>query len=216
MAGNDPTAVEMTTFDLLLIVLVLSTLAGGVTAVTSLFFGRRVIAARLVAAIAGGWLTYLGVGTAIALITPQHIMSLGEDRCFDEMCFAVMGWNRTPSTNAGKSFYIVYVRIANRSRGRAQREIGRKGVLIDRSGRVYEVSSEGMRAISPVNRAPYPGLDVEVALGKTLETTLVFELSQDVDYPGFALASNLAINPARIVIGDEDHFLHWPTVVPLD
>jgi len=26
----------------------------------------------------------------------------------------------------------------------------------------------------------------------------------------------LALNPARIVIGDEDHFLHWPTVVPLD
>jgi hypothetical protein len=25
----------------------------------------------------------------------------------------------------------------------------------------------------------------------------------------------LRLNPARIVIGDEDHFLHWPTVVPL-
>jgi len=59
------------------------------------------------------------------------------------MCFAVTGWNRTASidtasagTNPQKNFYIVYVRITNRSRGRAQREIGRKGVLIDQSGRV--------------------------------------------------------------------------------
>jgi len=29
------------------------------------------------------------------------------------------------------------------------------------------------------------------------------------------LAANLAINPARIVLCDEDHFLHRPTVVPL-
>jgi hypothetical protein len=24
------------------------------------------------------------------------------------------------------------------------------------------------------------------------------------------------LNPARIVLGDEDHFLHWPTVWTLD
>ncbi len=206
----------MTIFDLLLIVLVLATVAGIGTVLAALFFRRRALAAALLAAILGGWVLYLGIGTAVALTTPQHIMRLGEDRCFDEMCFAVTGWNRTPSTNAGKSLYVVDVRIANRSRGHVQREIGRKGVLIDRSGRVYEVSSEGMHAISPVNTAPYPGLDAEVAPAQALETKLVFELPQDVDYPGFALASNLAINPARIVIGDEDHFLHWPTVVPLD
>ena len=65
-------------------------------------------------------------------------------------------------------------------------------------------------------RPPYPGLDAEVGPGQSLETTLVFDLPTDVDYPGFALESNLAINPARIVIGDEENFLHWPTVWPLD
>jgi hypothetical protein len=195
----------MTAFDLLLIILTFATVAAIVTAVAALILRRRFLAAQLLLAILGVWAIYLAVGTAVAIRTPQHIMSLGEDRCFDEMCFAVMGYNRTPSSIAGRSLYMVEVRISNRSRRRAQREIGRKGVLIDRAGRAYEVSRQGMHA-----------LDAEVAPGQILNTKLVFELPEDVDYPGFALGSKLAFNPARIVIGDEDHFLHWPTVVPLD
>jgi len=206
----------MSIFDLLLILLVLATAAALVVAVAALFFRRWAIAERFLVGVVGVWIVYLGAGTVVALRAPQHIIALGEDRCFDEMCFAVMGYNRTPAKTAGRSFYSVYVRITNRSHGRAQRELGRKGVLIDRSGQVYEVSEEGMHALSPVGGPPFPGLNVEVGPGQRLETTLVFDLPTDVDYPGFALESNLAINPARIVIGDEDHFLHWPTVVTLD
>ena len=206
----------MTVFDLALILLVLGTAVAVVVGVAALFFRRWKFAGQLLAGVIVVWIVYLGAGTVVAVRASQHIVPLGEDRCFDEMCFAVTGWNRTPSKNVGRSFYSVDVRITNRSRGRAQREIGRKGVLIDRSGRVYEVSEEGMRAFSPVGGPPFPGLDAEVGPGQSLETTLVFDLPTDVDYPGFALGSDLAINPARIVIGDEDHFLHWPTVVPLD
>ena len=206
----------MTIFDLLLIVLALATASAIVIVPVALFLRRRSLAAVLSLSVLVAWFLYLGAGTAVAVMTPQHIMRLGENRCFDEMCYAVTGWNKTPSTNAGRSFYIVYVSISNRSRGRTQREIGRTGVLIDRSGRVYKVSIEGMRAITPVGGTPYPGLDTEVMPGQKVETKLVFELPEDVLYPGFALASNLAINPARIVIGDDDHFLHWPTVVPLN
>ena len=206
----------MSIFDLLLILLVLATAVAIVVALVACFFRRWAVAGRVLAGVVVVWIAYLGAGTVVALRAPQHIVAPGEDRCFDEMCFAVMGWNRTPSTNAGKSFYMVEVRITNRSRGRAQRELGRKGVLIDRSGRVYEVSREGMHALSPVGGPSFPGLDAEVEPGQSLETRLVFELPTDVDYPGFALGSNLAINPARIVLGDEEHFLHWPTVVRLD
>ena len=205
----------MTLFDLLLIFLVLASVAGIVAALAALLFRRKTFAARSLVAIAVAWTIYLGIGTAIAVMTPQHIVSIGEDRCFDELCFAVTGYSRVPSTNAGKSFYLVNVRISSRSRGRTQREIGRKGILIDRAGHVYEASREGMQALFPVQHAPYPGLDAEVAPGQSLETKLVFELPDDVSCPGFALGSDLAINPARIVIGDEEHFLHWPTVVPL-
>jgi hypothetical protein len=206
----------MSIFDLLLILLVLATAVAIVVAGVALFFRRWAVAGRFLAGVIVVWIVYLGVGAIVAVRAPQHIVALGEDRCFDEMCFAVMGWNRVSSKNAGRFFYMVEVRITNRSRGRAQRELGRKGVLIDRSGRVYEVSREGMYELSPVGGPPFPGLDAEVGPGQSLETRLVFELPSDVDYPGFALDSNLAINPTRIVIGDEGHFLHWPTVVTLD
>ncbi|MGA2049468.1 MAG: hypothetical protein ABSG96_17345 [Terracidiphilus sp.] len=206
----------MTLFDLLLILLVFVTAIAVVVAIVALFFRRWGVVGRLFAGVIVVWGVYLGVGTVVALRAPQHIMRLGEDRCFDEMCFAVTGWTRVPSSNVGRSYYLVTVRITNRSRGRAQRELGRKGVLIDRSGRVYEISPEGMHGNSLVGGPPFPGLDAEVGPGQSLVTTQVFDLPTDVEYPGFALGSNLAINPARIVLGDEDHFLHWPTVWPLD
>jgi len=206
----------MTFFDLLLILVVLGTAAALVTAVVAVVLRRWVLARSLAVAVILVWAVYLGVGTVVAVKAPQHIMAVGEDRCFDEMCFAVTGWNRMPSTSSGRYWYLVDVRITNRSRGRAQREIGRKGVLVDRSGGVYEVSQAGMDASTPPGAPPYPGLDAEVGAGQNLETRLVFDLPSNVDYPGFALGSNLKLNPARIVIGDEDHFLHWPTVVPLD
>ena len=206
----------MTFFDLLLILVVLGTAAALIAAVIALVFRRWALSRRFAVAVVLVWVIYLGIGTVVAVRAPQHIMALGEDRCFDEMCFAVKGWNRMPSRSAGRSWYLVDVRITNRSRGRAQRELGRKGVLIDRSGRVYEVSEGGMRAKSPAGAPPFPSLDAEVGPGQSLTTRLVFDLPADVGSPGFALGSNLALNPARIVIGDEDHFLHRPTVVPLD
>lgn len=212
----------MSIFDLLLILLVLATAIAVVIAIMALFVRRRAVAGKLLSGVIVVWIVYLGVGAVVAVLAPQHIVALGEDRCFDEMCFAVMGWNRIPSINVvsaadpARSVYFVDVRISNRSRGRAQREVGRTGVLIDRSGRVYGISKEGLRQFSPAGGPRYPGLDAEVGPGQSLETRLVFELPMDVDYPGFALRSDLAISPALIVIGDEDHFLHWPTVVPLD
>lgn len=205
----------MTIFDLLLILLALATAGAVVAAFAALLFRRWAFAAKCVVATVAVWLLYLGVGTLVAVNTPQHILKLGEDRCFDEMCFAVTGWNRTASKNEGMSYYLVYVRISNRSRSHAQRENGRTGVLVDRTGHVYQLSPEAMRALAS-SGAAYPGLDSRVGPGQSLETTLAFELPEAVDYPGFALSSNLALNPARLVIGDEDHFLHWPTVVPLD
>src|ERR1039458_1012217 len=105
----------MTVFDLLLILLVLATVGCVVTVLTALVFHRWALAGRCFASIAAAWAIYLGFGAAVAIEAPQHIVRLGEDRCFDEMCFAVTGWNRTSSTNAGKSFYPVYVRFSNRS-----------------------------------------------------------------------------------------------------
>jgi hypothetical protein len=211
----------MTIFDLLLILLVLATALAILTVVGALLFRRWRLAAGLAIGILVVWAVYLGAGTAVAVLTPQHIMPVGEDRCFDEMCFAVTGFHRAAAIESAGGvakpegvFLIVDVRVSNRG-GHAQRENGRKGVVLDQSGHVYEVSQAGIEALSGA-AGPLPGLDSKVGPGQNLDTKLVFDLPANASHPAFALSSGLGFNPASIVIADEAHFLHKPTIVPLD
>jgi hypothetical protein len=211
----------MTLFDLLLILLVLGTAAAIVVALIALFFRRWAFAGKLLACLVAVWIVYLGTGTAVAVLTPQHVMSAGEDRCFDEMCFAVSGVQRTASIGSAGSavkaqgeFFIVDVRISNRG-GHAQRENGRNGVVVDQSGQAYRESQAGLQALSQAD-GPLPGLDSGVEGGQSVVTKLVFDIPLSAARPAFALGSDLKFNPASIVIADECHFLHKPTIVPLD
>lgn len=212
----------MSIFDLLLILLVLATGVTFLVAIGSLFFRCWTFAGRLFAATLAVWALYLATGAAIAIFSPQRTFAVGEDRCFDEMCFAVTGFERTPAiesagsvTRAHGVFLIVNARVSSRSRGRAQREAGRKGVLLDEAGHTYEVSPEGMQALARIE-GPLPGLDAEVAPGQSVATKLVFDVPAGIRRPAFTLGSNLAFSPARIVLADDEHFFHKPTVVPLD
>ena len=62
---------------------------------------------------------------------------------------------------------------------------------------------------------PLP-LDSKVEAGQSVATKLVFDIPASAAHPAFALGSELKLNPASIVIADEGHFLHKPTIVPLD
>lgn len=212
----------MTIYDLLLIILVLGTAAAALFAVGALLFRRWRFAGRLFAGLLALWIVYLGAGTLIAVLAPQRILPLGEDRCFDEMCFAVTGWKRVPASGlAGygartdRVFLVVDVRVSSHSSGRAQREAGRKGLVLDQAGHTYEVSPEGMRAFAPTGGS-LPGLDAEVAPGQSVNTRLVFDVPEDTRNHAFTLGTNLAVFPPRIILANDEHFLHKPTIVPLD
>jgi hypothetical protein len=211
----------MSLFDLLLILIVLSTAVGLVTVVIAALLRRWKLSLRILVGIVAIWAVYLAAGTGIALITPQRVMAIGEDRCFDEMCFAVMGFRRArtiesdPAISARGNYLIVDVRISNRSHGRAEREAGRKAVVLDQMGHVYEVSRQGQESLSKL-QGTTPGLDAEVGPGQSVNTNLVFDLPVDINHPALALDSGLAFNPSWIVIGDEMHFLHKPTIVRLE
>src|SRR5271156_5506178 len=81
----------MTIFDLLLILMVLGSAAACVFGVVALALRRWKLARWVALAMVLAWAVYLGVGTVMAVMSPQRIMALGENRCFDEMCFAVTG-----------------------------------------------------------------------------------------------------------------------------
>jgi hypothetical protein len=138
------------------------------------------------------------------------------------MCFAVTGFHRSPAIQTGEvvtracgEFLIVSVRVSNRSHRRAQREAGRMAVIVDEAGHRYQVDPRGMRALSD-GQGPLPGLDATVDAGESVEAKLVFDLPLNAPHPAFVLGSNLAVNPASIVIADDAHFLHKPSIIPLD
>jgi hypothetical protein len=212
----------MSIFDLLLILIVLATGVTFLVTIGSLLFRRWTFAGRLFASTLAVWAMYLAIGAAIAIFTPQRTLAVGEDRCFDEMCFTVTGFERTPTiespgsvTRAHGVFLIVDARVSSRSHGRAQREVGRKGLVVDQTGKTYEVSPEGMATLARIE-GPLPGLDAEVAPGQSVATKLVFDVPADILHPAFTLGTNLSVFPPRIIIANDEHYLHKPTVVPLN
>jgi hypothetical protein len=212
----------MTIFDLLLILLVLATVISLLIAAGALLFRRWRLARRLGISLLAVWVVYLAAGTVIAALSPQRVLAVGEDRCFDEMCFAVTGFQRTPAIEspAGTArargiFYIVNVRVSTNSGGRAQREVGRTGLVVDQTGDSYQVSQEGMRALASAE-GPQPGLDAEVAPGQPISSKLVFDVPTGIVSPAFTLGTTLRFFPPRIILASDEHFLHKPTIVRLE
>jgi len=212
----------MTIFDLLLFLLVLATVVSLLTVAGALLFRRWRTARRLGVGLLSAWVVYLAAGTVIAAMAPQRVLAIGEDRCFDEMCFAVTGFQRTPAiespsgtTRARGVFYIVDARVSSRSLGRAQREAGRKGLMIDENGNTYDTSNEGMRALASAE-GPLPGLDTEAAPGQSVSTKLVFDVPVDIKGLAFTLGTTIRFFPPRIILGDDEHFLRKPTIVRLE
>jgi hypothetical protein len=189
----------LTIFDLVFLVLVLATVVDMVAALILLLRGRFRSAGRWALMGAAVWVVYLGVGLIVAVASPQRVLTGREERCFDEMCFGVTGVERDA---AGR--LAVTVSTNNRGRGRAQREGGAEAFLLDSAGRRYE----------PVE-ASGPGPDAAVAAGESVSTRLVFAVPAEARGLGLVVDHSYWLYPGRIIVGDEDHLGHRPTVIVL-
>jgi hypothetical protein len=193
----------VTIFDLLFLALVLATAIGAIAVLILLLRGRFRSAGRWALIGAAVWAVYLGVGLIVALATPQRVLTAREERCFDEMCFGRAGVERG-AESGGLARLAVTVSTTNRGRGRAQREGGAEAFLLDSAGRRYR----------PVE-ANGPGLDAAVTAGESVSTRLVFAVPAEARGLGLVVDHSYWLNPARIILGDEDHLGHKPTVIVL-
>jgi hypothetical protein len=67
-------------------------LVSAVCVIGALVMGLRGHGARAVRILGGlgiAWVAYLAVVYGVAAATPQAVVPFGQNRCFDEMCFAV-------------------------------------------------------------------------------------------------------------------------------
>lgn len=193
--------------ELLLLVLVGWTAVGAAGITISLVRHERAKAMRHSIWIVAVWVIYLGVLVWVSLTRPQKVVALGQDQCFDEMCFAVTEVQEVPGflIDDGSRLVRVSVRITNHGTGKAQSEGLIQAYLVDKQGRRWAEST----AVSGVR------LTAKVAAGDSVMSQPVFRLAKDATGLGLVFTHGQR-QPGILVIGGSDSLLHRRTVVWLD
>jgi hypothetical protein len=194
--------------ELVLVGLVLWTAIGIAGSALWAIRGERGRARRGLLWVGGVWVVYLGVLLLVSWRQPVRVIPMGQEVCFDEMCFAVEGTDEMegfPARGQERARLVrVRVRIANRGRGRPQSEGLLRASLLDGRGRRWEE----VRGLSGVR------LTSRVAAGDVAVSEPVFRVSKDATGLGLVL-SHGRWQPGVLVIGDSDSWMHRPTVMRL-
>jgi hypothetical protein len=198
--------------ELLLLALVGWTVVGALGVTVSLVRGRRGVpgehakALRHLGWIVAVWVAYLAVVLGTSLLERQRVLAIGQEQCFDEMCFAVTRVEELPGflIRDGSRLVRVTVRVTNRGRGKTQSEALIRAYLVDGLGRRW-VESTGVGGVP---------LTAKVAAGDSVMSEPVFKVGRDAT--GLRLVfTHGAWQPGVLVIGDSDSLLHRRTVVDL-
>jgi hypothetical protein len=192
--------------ELLLLGVVGWTAIGALGVSVSVARRERGKAARGAAWIGGVWVVYLAALVTVSLMQPQRVVGMGQEQCFGEMCFAVVGVDEVPGflIRDGSRLVRVAVRVTNRGRGKAQSERLMRAYLVDAQGRRWEESAG-------VNGVP---LTARVEAGDSVVSEPVFKVARDAT--GLELVFTHGWKqPGVLVIGDSDSWLHRRTVVRL-
>lgn len=190
--------------ELLLLVLVGWTAVGAAGITITLVRNERRKAARHSLWIVAVWVVYMTILLWTSLTKPQKVVALGQDRCFDEMCFAVTGVQELPGylIRDGSRLIRVSVRISNHGKEKMQSEGRIQAYLIDRQGRQWMEST----AVSGVR------LTARVAPGDSVTSQPVFQVAGDATDLGLIFTHGQR-QPGVLVIGDSDSLFHKRTVV---
>jgi hypothetical protein len=192
-------------FDLVFILVFLSTAIAVVVMVAALARGRRSQAGRIAARLAVALGLYFVVVLASSLATPQRYVALHETRCSDDWCIAVDSVRR--DTASGATAYSVVFALSSRARRVAQRE---------RFVVVYLRTDDGRR-IDPVPAASDLPFDTLLQPGQTIVATRRFAMPLPAHGAGLVIAREGGLRfPGCCIIGDESSFLHKHSMVRLD
>lgn len=203
----------MTVFDLLFILLVLGSVVVVVGDLVLVAAGRRSAAWKILLGAGAVWGVYFVLLAATDVMAQPLIVAPGQDRCFDEMCFAVTGAQTflSPSAASGdRQLFAVTVRVTSHSRGRTQSEGGIRARLYDH-GQYFAISTEAQRDYEQ-EHGKSPMLTQRLAPGESIESVLVFDVPRSIVHPSLTL--DHGFTPGYFVIG-ESPFFHGPDLLTL-
>lgn len=208
----------MSIFDLLFLALALAIAITLIVILIQLLLGRRKAALRVLLCLGACLLAYFAVVAVVAVASPQRTYSMGEERCSDELCFAVIGVRTATALGpAGHSvkpsgqFVLVTVRATSHARRRPQRDLGISAELLDYRGHVYHPNAAGQEAYQAEYGAN-PPLASLLQPGGTFYSVQVFDVPTSADSLAFHFHH---AGPGLFIIGDEESPLHKPTITPL-
>jgi hypothetical protein len=156
------------------------------------------------------WAVYLAVVIGVSIAQPRRVVTIGQEQCFDEMCFTVAGLEEVPrflgKNQAGDGSRLIRVRVQvrNAARGKAQSAPLMRAYLEDAQGRRW-TQSKGVSG----NR-----LSGRVPAGSSMVSEPVFRVAADASDLGLVLTRG-RWQPGSLVIGDTDSLFHRKTVVTL-
>jgi hypothetical protein len=190
--------------ELLLLVLVGWTAVGAGGVAVSVARRERSKAVRHSLWIVAIWVLYMGTLLSVSLMRPQKVVAIGQDQCFDEMCFAVTEVQELPGylIHDGSRLVRISVRISNHGKEKRQSERLIQAYLVDKQGRRWAEST----AVSGVR------LRAQVAAGDSVISQPVFKVAKDATGLGLVFTHGQR-QPGVFVIGDSDSLFHKRTVV---
>jgi len=172
-----------------------------------------------------GWLMLAWAGVYIAVLllasftsSPRRL-DLGQEHCFDEMCFSVQSVTTTKTLGTGSNqitangvYYLVTVQLRNAALRQPQKPSQPAVWVIDAQGRKYtEAVSTAEEQGPPFGQSvAFPQLwNQRLQPGETQAHILAFDLPADVSQP--ALVITEGGGPTYLIIGDENSFFHSKT-----
>jgi hypothetical protein len=192
---------------LLFFALVGWTFLGAIGIVLSLARNRRAEARKHASWLAAVLGLYVVVLLLLSIVQPRRTIRMGQDRCFDTMCFAVVAAEEVPGFEAGMGdagrVVRVAIRVSNHG-GPATSDDLIRAYLIDARGRRWD---------------PMPGLSgnlltARVAGGSHILSQPMFRVGSDAGSLGLVFTHG-PWQPRRLMLGDSDSLGHRAEVVPL-
>lgn len=191
--------------ELLLLALAGWTAIGVVGTSVSFAKGEGAKAVRGIGWIVGVWLVYLGVLIAVSLKQKQRIVAIGQQECFNSMCFTVTHVDEVAGLPLQNDRRLVRVTINVKNSGHKRSGDDRiQAYLIDAQGRQWG-ETPGLSGVR---------LTARVGPGDSVLSEPVFAVATNATELKLIFTQGKR-QPGVLVIGDTDSLLHQRTIIPL-
>lgn len=188
-------------FDLLFIAAFFASIVTLVIAAAAAVRGQRERAMSILRRYAISAAAYFGMGAIVSLLSPRHVLNVGDRECNDDWCIAVEHVSRTPAPSA--VYYRVTLQLSSRARRVAQRE---NGVT------VYLTGDRGAR-YDPVPDSSAIPFNVLLQPQDSVAITRAFQIPPDARDVDLVVDHDSRYNIGWFIVGEAP--LHKPTLVRL-